>query len=87
MHLFNYFKKKNENPTKWKELYKIRLFCRSLEDINTVLEYAKLELSDVKPTVQCIYFSQQLDNQSFKLLELDDTVLETLTNGEKYVLT
>lgn len=59
---------------------------RSLEDINTVLEYAKLELSDVKPTVQCIYFSQQLDNQSFKLLELDDTVLETLTNGEKVVI-
>lgn len=63
------------------------ILYRSLEDINTVLEYAKLELSDVKPTVQCIYFSQQLDNQSFKLLELNDTVLETLTNGEKYVLT
>lgn len=63
------------------------ILYRSLEDINTVLEYAKLELSDVKPTVQCIYFSQQLDNQSFKLLELNDTVLGTLTNGEKYVLT
>lgn len=62
------------------------ILYRSLEDINTVLEYAKLELSDVKPTVQCIYFSQQLDNQSFKLLELNDTVLETLTNGEKCVL-
>nr|XP_022317947.1 sister chromatid cohesion protein DCC1-like isoform X1 [Crassostrea virginica] len=59
---------------------------RTLEDINTVLEYAKLEASDVKPTVQCIYFSQQLDNQSFKLLELNDTVLETLTNGEKVVI-
>ncbi|XP_078318948.1 sister chromatid cohesion protein DCC1-like isoform X2 [Crassostrea virginica] len=59
---------------------------RTLEDINTVLEYAKLEASDVKPTVQCIYFSQQLDNQSFKLLELNDTVLETLTNGEKAVI-
>ena len=59
------------------------IIYRTLEDINTVLEYAKLEASDVKPTVQCIYFSQQLDNQSFKLLELNDTVLETLTNGEK----
>lgn len=59
------------------------IIYRTLEDINTVLEYAKLEASDVKPTVQCIYFSQQLDNQSFKLLELNDAVLETLTNGEK----
>ncbi|XP_056017772.1 sister chromatid cohesion protein DCC1-like [Ostrea edulis] len=59
---------------------------RTLEDINTVLEYAKLEACDVKPTVQCIYFSDQLDNQSFKLLEVNDTVLETLTNGDRVVI-
>ncbi|XP_061175784.1 sister chromatid cohesion protein DCC1-like [Saccostrea echinata] len=59
---------------------------RTLEDINTVLEYAKLESCDVKPTVQCIYFSEHLDNQSFKLLEVNDTVLETLTNGDRVVI-
>ncbi|XP_062611315.1 sister chromatid cohesion protein DCC1-like [Saccostrea cucullata] len=59
---------------------------RALEDINTVLEYAKLESSDVKPTVQCIYFSKHLDNQSFKLLEVNDTVLETLTDGGRVVI-
>ncbi|XP_062595817.1 sister chromatid cohesion protein DCC1-like [Saccostrea cucullata] len=59
---------------------------RALEDINTVLEYAKLESSDVKPTVQCIYFSEHLDNQSFKLLEVNDTVLETLTDGGRVVI-
>lgn len=45
---FKLFKKKNENIIKWKELYKVCLFCRFLEDINIVLEYVKLELSDVK---------------------------------------
>lgn len=45
---FKLFKKKNENLIKWKELYKVCLFCRFLEDINIVLEYVKLELSDVK---------------------------------------
>lgn len=45
---FKLFFKKNENLIKWKELYKVCLFCRFLEDINIVLEYVKLELSDVK---------------------------------------
>lgn len=48
MYFLNYFKNKNENLIKWKELYKVCLFCRFLEDINIVLEYVKLELSDVK---------------------------------------
>ncbi|KAH9488294.1 Sister chromatid cohesion protein DCC1 [Bulinus truncatus] len=56
---------------------------RSLSDIRCVLELAKLESSDLKPCVQCLYFSSQLENDSFKLLELDEPVLEALQKGKK----
>ncbi|KAK6179587.1 hypothetical protein SNE40_011911 [Patella caerulea] len=59
---------------------------RNLEDVESVLSFAKLERKDVKPTVQCVIFSQTLDNDSIKLLELDSTVLKCLTVGDRVVI-
>ncbi|XP_055887109.1 sister chromatid cohesion protein DCC1-like [Biomphalaria glabrata] len=56
---------------------------RTLPDIQCVLELAKLESKDLKPCVQCLFFSGQLENDSFKLLELDEPVLQALQSGKK----
>ena len=56
---------------------------RSLEDVNTVLKYAKLDNSDVRPCVQTIFFAENLENDTVKLLELDSDVLEALKTGDR----
>ena len=52
--------------------------------MEAVLEFAKLERDEIKPVSQSIYFSDQLENDVVKLLELDSTVLKALESGEKY---
>ncbi|XP_052777613.1 sister chromatid cohesion protein DCC1-like [Mya arenaria] len=59
---------------------------RSLEDIASVLDFAKLDRSEIKSETQSVYFSEHLDSESFRLLELDKAVLEAIENGEKVVL-
>jgi len=56
---------------------------RSLKDIHSILEFAKLETSEYKPEVQCVYFSDHLENDSLRLLELDQPVLDAILNGER----
>ncbi|KAL8615987.1 hypothetical protein ACOMHN_014949 [Nucella lapillus] len=58
----------------------------SLKDVNTVLKYAKLENSDVRPCVQTIFFSESLENDAVKLLELDGDVLDALQTGDGVTL-
>ena len=57
---------------------------RPLDVVNTVLEYAKLDDSDVKPFVQTIFFSEKLDNDAVKLLELHPAVMDSLETGDRY---
>ncbi|CAL1540282.1 unnamed protein product [Lymnaea stagnalis] len=57
--------------------------ARSLSDISCILEFAKLDAADLKPCVQCLYFSEHLENDMFKLIELDEPVLEALQHGNK----
>ena len=57
--------------------------CRSLEDVETVREFAKLDRSDLKPVVQCMSFSQSLDNDAYRLLEVDNRILESLQAGDR----
>ena len=63
------------------------LFCfilfRSLDEIESVLEFAKLERDEIKPVTQTIYFSEHLENDAIKLVELDSTVLKALESGER----
>ena len=48
-----------------------------------MLEFAKLDREEIKPVTQTIYFSEQLENDVVKLLELDSTVLKALESGER----
>lgn len=59
---------------------------RSLAEINAVLDFAKLTRDEIKPKTQSIYFSQQLDSDGIKLLELDKAVVQALENGERVVI-
>lgn len=56
---------------------------RSLAEIEAVLEFAKLTRDEIKSETQSIYFSEHLDSDNIKLIELDSHVLECLENGEK----
>ncbi|XP_074640253.1 sister chromatid cohesion protein DCC1-like [Tubulanus polymorphus] len=56
---------------------------RSLERIHKIVEYAKLDPSELKPTVQSIYFAADLDHEDVKLIELDDDVYQSLKKGDR----
>ncbi|KAK3740873.1 hypothetical protein RRG08_011335 [Elysia crispata] len=56
---------------------------RSILDINHILEFAKLEPADFRSQVQCLYFSEQLENDAIKLMELDGPLQDALKSGER----
>jgi sister chromatid cohesion protein DCC1 len=54
-----------------------------LEDINEMLRLAKLHENDLLPTSQTVYFTQnKLYSDDYKLLELDQHLLEELKEGQ-----
>ncbi|CAH1365882.1 sister chromatid cohesion protein DCC1 isoform X1 [Tenebrio molitor] len=56
---------------------------RNLEDINEMLRLAKLHENDLLPTSQTVYFTQnKLYSDDYKLLELDQHLLEELKEGQ-----
>ncbi|XP_052257411.1 sister chromatid cohesion protein DCC1-like [Dreissena polymorpha] len=59
---------------------------RTLDEIDSVLEFAKLGRDEIKSVTQSIYFSEQLDSEGIKLLELDTAVLTALENGERVII-
>lgn len=59
---------------------------RSLTEIEAVLDFAKLTRDEIKPETQSIFFSENLDSDGIKLLELDSGVLQALENGENVVI-
>ena len=67
----------------WILRYSVLFLLRSLKEIEAVLDFAKLERDEIKTETQSIYFSEHLDSEGIKLLELDNTVLEALESGEK----
>ena len=69
----------------WILRYSVLFLLRSLKEIEAVLDFAKLERDEIKTETQSIYFSEHLDSEGIKLLELDNTVLEALESGEKWV--
>ncbi|GFS17165.1 sister chromatid cohesion protein DCC1 [Elysia marginata] len=56
---------------------------RSISDINHILEFAKLEPADFRSQVQCLYFSEQLENDAIKLMELEGPLQGALQAGER----
>ncbi|XP_063919586.1 sister chromatid cohesion protein DCC1 [Zophobas morio] len=56
---------------------------RSLNNINEMLHLAKLNENDILPTSQTIYFTKNnLYNNDYKILELDQHLLEVLKEGQ-----
>ncbi|XP_041359133.1 sister chromatid cohesion protein DCC1-like isoform X2 [Gigantopelta aegis] len=59
---------------------------RTLDDVNAILDFAKLKTDDLRTRVQCIYFSEHLDNERIKLLEMDSVILDSLTAQQQVVI-
>ncbi|KAL5006003.1 hypothetical protein ScPMuIL_017161 [Solemya velum] len=59
---------------------------RPMETVNAILEYAKLERSELKPLVQNIFFSPELDNDHMTLMELDSHMLDVILEGNELVI-
>lgn len=58
-------------------------YFRSREDVDGTLAYAKLEASEMRPVAQYLQMAPHLDNDSIKLIELENSVLESLLAGKR----
>lgn len=56
------------------------------EVVAKVLQFAKLELKYLNPNVQQVYFSQQLQSDNLKLVELNTSVIQHVENGGKLII-
>ncbi|XP_029641247.1 sister chromatid cohesion protein DCC1-like [Octopus sinensis] len=59
---------------------------RTVEEVKKVLTYAKIQPSEFKPFVQCINFSESLENENLKLLEIDASIMDSLVEGQQVVI-
>ena len=60
-----------------------QFLSRSLDDVAKIMGYAKLDKKDLKDTVQCLHFTTELDNERLKLMEIDETILCHLHEGDR----
>lgn len=61
--------------------------ARTLQQVNAILNLAKLSESDVKKESQVLYFIPQIfDHKEVKLLEVSNETLEYLKSGERFEL-
>jgi len=54
---------------------------RTREDVDCTLENAKLQTDELHKTAQCLYISADVDNDAVKLIEMDNSLLESLLAG------
>jgi len=54
---------------------------RTRDDVDCTLQTAKLEADELHKTVQCLYMSPHMDNDALKLIEVDNSLLDSLLNG------
>ena len=59
------------------------LNCRSLTEVERIMKFAKLDKTEILPTVQCIGFVKHLDNDAVKLLEVDKSILKHVCAGNR----
>ncbi|KAL1500805.1 hypothetical protein ABEB36_006247 [Hypothenemus hampei] len=59
---------------------------RTFEEANKVLNFAKLSRNDTVPTTSTLFFSPNICDTTFSLLELNNTLLKTIENKEKLVI-
>jgi hypothetical protein len=62
-------------------------YCRTVEDVQTVIHHAKLSDSDLQPLTQVLYFAPGTEVQEkYKFMELDPTLLNNLQKGQRYLM-
>ncbi|XP_063968094.1 sister chromatid cohesion protein DCC1-like [Lytechinus pictus] len=59
---------------------------RMLDEVHSIATHAKLELSNLAGHPQCIYFGEELNPSSFRLLEVDNTILNDVIEGQRLVI-
>jgi len=55
---------------------------RTREDVDCTLDSAKLEINELHNTAQCLYISAEMDNDAVKLIEMDNSLLDSLLAGQ-----
>lgn len=65
---------------------KENLTLQQTEVVEKILKFAKLDINDLKPDVQQVYFDNNLQTDGLKLLELNPSTLHHLENGGKLIL-
>jgi hypothetical protein len=62
-------------------------YCRTVEDVQTVIQHAKLSDRDLHPLTQVLSFVPTTEVQEkYKFLELDSTLLNILQKGQRYLI-
>jgi hypothetical protein len=62
-------------------------YCRTLEDVQTLIQHAKLFDSDLQPLTQVLSFAPRHEVQGkYRFLELDTTLLNSLHKGQRYLI-
>ena len=57
--------------------------CRTEAEVDRLMKFAKLEREELLDTVQCLKFVPNLDNDAIKLMEVDKSILEHITQGKQ----
>ncbi|XP_033644966.1 sister chromatid cohesion protein DCC1-like [Asterias rubens] len=59
---------------------------RTLEQVHTIAELAKLDLSDLSPKCQCLYFGSDLNAADMVLMEVENSILKSLEEGKSIII-
>ncbi|XP_069776697.1 sister chromatid cohesion protein DCC1 isoform X2 [Narcine bancroftii] len=59
---------------------------RTLKEIEATLQVAKLDAADLRSTVQCISFSENVSSGDYCLMELDETLCKSLESGQSLII-
>jgi hypothetical protein len=60
--------------------------CRTVEDVHTIIQHAKLFEGDLQPVTQVLSFAPRTEVQGkYRFLELDPTLLSNLQQGQRYL--
>ena len=54
---------------------------RTLEDVKRLMSFANLDEDEHMPKIQNIYFSENMDTDTYKFLEINTPVLNALEEG------
>lgn len=62
--------------------------CRKTpEDVEEICKLANLKIEDIENLAQVLYSDELLEVEAndFKMMEVDDHILKSLSNGDSYV--